>query len=140
MLAAFLNLEMAFSRVPHEVIWWTFLMHGVPEEYTEWIKKFYSNAESCFSCSTGVTKMLPFKVGALQGSVLSPLQFINVMDAITRIIQKPAPWALMYTDDVFLAVPSKHYLQNGVCRWKFRLQQYGLRPSIWSWNPEGAVC
>ena len=126
MHAAFLDLEKAFDRVPHEVIWWALRMHSVPEEYIEWIKMFYHNAKSRVRCSVGVTKEFPIKVGVHQGSVLSLLLFTTVMDAIIRDIQKPAPWTLLYADDVFLAAPSRHELQNDDHRWKVRLPQYGL--------------
>jgi hypothetical protein len=128
--AAFLDLEKAFDRVPHEVIWWALRKHNVPEEYVEWIKLIYRGATTNVRSTAGVSKDFPITVGVHQGSALSPLLFITVMDAITQDIQKPHPWTLLYADDVALMAPTRQELELDVQRWKDRLQQYGLRLNI----------
>ena len=50
--AAFLDLEKAFDRVPHEVIWWALRTHNVPEEYIEWIKMTYHGAKAVFDVAS----------------------------------------------------------------------------------------
>ena len=53
--------------------------------------------------ATLVRQTFSIKVGVHQGSALSPLLFIAVMDTITRDMQQPIPWTLLYADDVMLA-------------------------------------
>ncbi|EYC04720.1 hypothetical protein Y032_0086g1952 [Ancylostoma ceylanicum] len=104
--------------------------HGVPEEYVRWIKLLYQKPSSVVRCSAGTSKRFPVEVGVHQGSVLSPLLFILCVDTITRDIQKPQPWCLLYADDVMLAAEMREDLQAEVQLWKDRLQRYGLRLNI----------
>ncbi|KIH49186.1 hypothetical protein ANCDUO_20740, partial [Ancylostoma duodenale] len=69
-------------------------------------------------------------VGVRQGSALSPLLFALCVDVITRVIQKPHPWCLLYADDLTLAVATRKKLQTDVQLWKERLQQYRLQLNI----------
>ena len=39
------------------------------------------------------------KVGVHQGSVLSPLLFIIVLEALSKEFRKGCPWELFYADD-----------------------------------------
>ncbi|EYB85329.1 hypothetical protein Y032_0300g1803 [Ancylostoma ceylanicum] len=82
---------------------------------------------SVVRCSAGTSKRFPVEVGVHQESVLSPLLFILCVDTITRDIQKPHPWCLLYADDVILAAETREDLQAEVQLWKDRLQRYGLR-------------
>ena len=43
------------------------------------------------------------KVGVHQGSVLSPLLFIVVLEALSRGFRAGLPWELLYSDDLVLA-------------------------------------
>jgi len=128
--AAFLDLEKAFDRVPHEVIWWALRKHQVPEEYINWIKMIYRNATSSVRSSVGTTREFPITVGVHQGSALSPLLFVTVMDAVTRDLQKPAPWTLLYADDVALFAETRKDLEEDVIRWKTRLAEFGMKLNI----------
>ena len=54
----------------------------------------------------GDSKSFPVKVGVHQGSVLSPLLFIMVMEAITKYTREGLPWELLYADDLVLITES----------------------------------
>ncbi|XP_068084653.1 uncharacterized protein, partial [Anabrus simplex] len=70
---------------------------------------------------------VPINVGVHQGSALSPLLFILVMDTVTSDLHKPIPWTLLYAADVMLAAENKSDLQRQTEDWNNRLAQYGLR-------------
>ena len=125
--AAFLDLEKAFDRVPHEVIWWALRKRMVPEEYVDVIKMIYRKATSHVRTAAGQSKEFAIKVGVHQGSVLSPLLFITVMDAVTRELHKPQPWNLLYADDIVLLAQSRQELELDLQKWKVQLERYGLR-------------
>ncbi|KAK6734411.1 hypothetical protein RB195_017912 [Necator americanus] len=126
---AFLDLEKAFDRVPHELLWMYMRSHRVPEEYVRWTKLLYAKPTSVVRCAAGTSRPFPGQVGVHQGSSLSHLLFILCMDTITNEIQKQHPWTLLFADDVrcSLASESRGDLQKQVQSWKDRLQKYGLR-------------
>ncbi|EYC40844.1 hypothetical protein Y032_0594g424 [Ancylostoma ceylanicum] len=127
---AFLDLEKAFDRVPHEVIWYSLRIHGVPEELVVWIKLLYDGTRSQVRTPNGTSEEFRVNVGVHQGSALSPLLFILVMDAITKDIQKTVPWTLLYADDVMLAANTKAELEQQVQTWQDRLADFGLRLNV----------
>ncbi|VDO18710.1 unnamed protein product [Heligmosomoides polygyrus] len=108
---AFLDLEKAFDRVSREVIQYALRQHGVPEELTEWMRILYSCLKSQVQAAAGTSMEFPIFVGVHQGSALSPLPFVVVMGAITRNLQKPVRWSLVYADDVMLACEDKGVLE-----------------------------
>ncbi|VDP57853.1 unnamed protein product [Heligmosomoides polygyrus] len=93
----------------------------VPEELIEWVRILYSCQKSRVQAAAGTSMEFPISVGVDQGSALSPLLFVVVMDAITRDLQKPVPWTLLYADDVMLASEDKGELERevqlGVIAW-----------------------
>ncbi|KAK6729207.1 hypothetical protein RB195_006322 [Necator americanus] len=118
---AFLDLEKAFDRVPHELLWMSMRSHRVPEVYVRWTKLVYAKPTSVVGCAAGTSRPFPVEVGVHQGSSLSPLLFILRMDTITKEIQKQHPWTLLFTDDVMLASESRGDLQKQAQSWKDRL-------------------
>ena len=79
---AFIDLEKAFDQVPRKVISWAPRKLGV-----EWIVRLvqgmYANARSLVRVGEGYSEEFEVKVGAHQGSVLSPLLFIIVLEALS---------------------------------------------------------
>ncbi|EYC43123.1 hypothetical protein Y032_0502g2619 [Ancylostoma ceylanicum] len=84
----------------------------------------YRMPSSVARCAAGTSKPFPVQAEVDQGKALSPLVFILCVDAITRDIQKPHPWCLLYADDVLLAAETREELQEVVQLWKERLQRY----------------
>ncbi|VDM74684.1 unnamed protein product [Strongylus vulgaris] len=56
----------------------------VPEVYIQWIKMIYYGATSHVQTAAGQSKPFRIKTGVHQGSMLSPLLFITIMDAVTE--------------------------------------------------------
>ncbi|VDP00996.1 unnamed protein product [Heligmosomoides polygyrus] len=127
---AFLDLEKAFDRVPREAIWYALRRHNVPKELIEWVRMLYSCPKSRVQATAGTSMEFPISVGVHQGSALSPLLSVVVMDAITRDLQQPVPWTLLYADDVMLAREEKDDLERQVQAWCDRLARFGLRLNV----------
>ena len=83
---AFVDLEKAFDRVPREVVRWLLRMSRVEE----WLV-------NRMVVRTDMGDSGDFKVGAgvHQGSVLSPLLFVVIMDVATREAREGLPWELL---------------------------------------------
>ncbi|XGW33662.1 hypothetical protein V3C99_017798 [Haemonchus contortus] len=126
----FLDLEKAFDRVPRDVIWYALRQHGVPEELIEWVRILYTSPKSRVQTAAGTSTDFTISVGVHQGSTLSPLLFVVVLDAIIKDIQKPAPWTLLYAHDVMLASEDKSELESQVQTWSDRLAMFGLRSNV----------
>ena len=67
------------------------------------------------------------KVGVHQGSVLSPLLFACVMEALTQEVREGLPWELLYADDLVLMAESIEELKEKVMRWKECMEAKGLK-------------
>uniref|UniRef100_A0A3Q4I4B9 ribonuclease H n=1 Tax=Neolamprologus brichardi TaxID=32507 RepID=A0A3Q4I4B9_NEOBR len=126
-----LDLEKAFNRVPHKLIWRSLRTHGVPEAYVKWTQLLYRNVTSEVRCSAGTSPAFPITVGVHQGSALSPLLFTLCMDTATADLQSPHPWSLLYADDMCLSETENCLaLQTQTQAWKDRLSENGMRLNI----------
>uniref|UniRef100_W5NK01 ribonuclease H n=1 Tax=Lepisosteus oculatus TaxID=7918 RepID=W5NK01_LEPOC len=120
---AFLDLEKAFDRVPHELIWHALRLHNVPKAYVQWVQLLYHKVTSVVRGLVGTSPPFAINVGIHQGSALSPLLFVLCMDTATANLQAPHPWSLLYADDVFLANEERQELQHQMQRW----DEHGMR-------------
>ena len=77
----FVDLEKAFDRVPEEVISWAMRKLGVEEWLELAVMSMYSGAKTVVRTVYGNCKSFEVKVGMHQGSALSPLFFVIVMEA-----------------------------------------------------------
>jgi hypothetical protein len=100
---AFVNLEKAFDRVPREVTRWALQKPGVEEWLVSKVMAMYDGVETVVRAVEGDSESFPVKVGLHQGSVLSPLLFIIVMDAVTTELKVGLPWHLLSADELVTA-------------------------------------
>ena len=82
---ALVDLEKAFDRVPQKVIWWALRKLGVEEWIVRLMQGMYANAWSRVRVGEGYSEEFELKVCVHQGSVLSPLLFIIVLEAFMRV-------------------------------------------------------
>ena len=66
------------------------------------------------------------KVGLHQGSVLSPLLFVIVMEMISRELRAGLPLELLYADDLIMA-DSEKSLRDKIVKWKSGLEAKGFK-------------
>ena len=66
---AFIDLEKAFDRIPHKVIWWALRKLGVAEWIVRLVQGMYANAGSRVRVGEGYSEEFEVKVGVHQGSV-----------------------------------------------------------------------
>ena len=89
MYFSFVELEKAFDRVPREVISWAMA-----------VMSMHAGAKTVVRTVYGNSKGFEVKVGMHQGSALSPLLFMIVMEAISRQFRVALSWELLYADDL----------------------------------------
>ena len=77
------NFTKAFDRVPRKVIWRALTKLGVEEWIVRLVQGMYANARSHVCVGEGYNEEFEVKVGVHRGSVLSPLLFIIVLEALS---------------------------------------------------------
>ena len=99
----FVDLEKAFDRVPKEVIRWT--MHKLGDE--EWlisaVMSMYTGAKAVVRTVYGNCECFEVKVGMHQGSALSPLLILILMEATSREFRV----AIAETEDDLIKRPNE---------------------------------
>ena len=127
---AFVDLEKAFDRVPREVVRWALRQLGVEEWLVQTVMTMYERSRTVVRTNQGYSTEFEVKVGVHQGSVLSPLLFVAVMEVVTRGVKEGLPWELLYADDLVLVAQSKEELREKVLRWKECMELKGLKVNI----------
>ena len=124
---AFVDLEKAFDRVPRKVIEWALRRQGVPERLIRLVMALYVNSVSKVKTSMGVSEEFNIGVGVHQGSPLSPLLFILVMQEATREIGLEGIKELLYADDLVIMADSEEELVERFEAWKNGMEKRGLK-------------
>jgi len=68
------------------------------------VMAMYEGAQTVVRTPEGDSRAFDVKVGLHQGSVLSHLLFVIVMEVITKELPVGLPWELLYADDLILLV------------------------------------
>ena len=121
---AFVDLEKAFDRVPQKVIWWALRKLGVEEWIVRLVQGMYANAGSGVRVGERYSEV---KVGVHQGSVLSPLLFIIVLEALSRDFCSGVPWEDLYADDLVIIAELLEECVRRLLTWKEAMEKKGLR-------------
>ena len=124
---AFVDLEKAFDRVPRKVIWWALRKLGVDEWIVSLVQGMYSNARSQARVGEGYSEEFEVKVGVHQGSILSPLLFIIVLEALSHEFSCGVPWEDLYAEDLVIIAESLEECVRRLLTWKEAMEEKGLR-------------
>ena len=103
---------------------------GVDEWLINTIMCMYDNCKGAVSVNGAIGEPFNVKVGVHQGSVLSPLLFIIVMEALSREFRTSLPWELLYADDLVLMSDSIEGLEKKFSDWKKGMENKGLRVNV----------
>ena len=124
---AFVDLEKAFDRVPWKVIWWALRKLGVKVWIVRLVQGMYANARSSACVGEGYSEEFEVKVGVHQGSVLSPLLFIIVLEALSQEFSSGVPWEDLYADDLVIIAESLEECVRRLLTWREAMERKGLR-------------
>ena len=127
---AFVDLEKAFDRVPRDVLWWAMRKLGIDEWLIRIVQSMYANARSRVRVNGTFSNEFEVKVGVHQGSVLSPLLFLIVLEALSKEFRTGCPWELLYADDLVLIAESMAELTAKFETWKQAMESKGLRVNM----------
>ena len=119
-----------FDRVPRKVLWWALRKVGIPEWIVHVIQVIYQSARSQVRVNNLFTDVFDVQVGVHQGSALSPLLFIIVLEALSREFCTSCPWELLYADDLVLIADTMDELLSKLGNWKKHLEANSLRVNM----------
>ena len=95
----------------------------------EWLVRtvmtMYEGAKTLIRSESGDSESFEVKVGLHQGSILSPLLFVVVMEIVTRGFRVGLPWELLYADDLVLMAKNIGELRDKILRWKEGMEGKG---------------
>ena len=90
----------------------------------------YENVRSRVRVNGTFSEVFQVNVGVHQGSVISSLLFIMVLEALSLEFRVGCPWELLYADDLVLIAESMDELIEKFTRWKEGMESKGLRVNI----------
>ena len=91
------------------------------------VQGMYSNARSRVRVGEGYSEEFEVKVGVHQGSVLNPLLFTIVLEALSHEFRCGVPWEDLYADDLVIIAESMEECDRRLLTWKGAMEEKGLR-------------
>ena len=91
------------------------------------VQGMYANAWNYVRVGEEYSEEFEVKVGVHQGSVLSPLLFIIVLEALSREFRSGVPWDDLYADDLVIIAESLEECVRRLLTWKEAMEKKGLR-------------
>ena len=124
---AFVDLANAFDRVPRKVMWWALRVVGVPEWLVKVMQAMYGGVRSRTRVISSFSEEFEVKVGVHQGSLLSPVLFIIVLEALSREFCVGWLWEILYADDLVILAKTFESLMTKMALWKNGVVSKGFR-------------
>ncbi|XP_014777019.1 uncharacterized protein LOC106873986 [Octopus bimaculoides] len=99
-------MEKAFHRVLRSVISWSLRKLRIDDWFVKVIQVMYKSSASKVKVSHEYSDKFSVQVSIHQGSVLSPLLLVIVLQAITEEFKTSCPWELMHAEDLIFLTKS----------------------------------
>jgi len=94
------------------------------------VMSMYTGVKTVVRTVYGNSKGFEVKVGMHQGSALSPLLFLIVMEAISREFRVALPWELLFADDLAVIAETEEELIKRLNEWKDNAESKGMRVNM----------
>ena len=91
------------------------------------VQGMYANARSHVRVREGYSEEFEVMVGVHQGSALSPLLIIIVLEALSREFRSGVPWENRYADDLVIIAEFLEECVRRLLTWKEAMEKKGLR-------------
>ena len=127
----FMDIEKAYDSVKRVKIWECLRKRKVPEGLLKKIQMLYTDCSSCVRVGGGSSCWFPIKRGVQQGSALSPLLFITIMDDILKSLKETTNKlnAMVFADDVMIWGETEEEVQISLNKWRNKFAEFNLKIS-----------
>ena len=122
--------EKAFDRVPRDVICFALRQKGVPEYLVNGVMSLYKGCKTAVSVDGELSSSFSVKVSVHQGSALSPLLLMMLMDVLKEDARVGSLMDFLYAVDLSLCGESLSEVMDKHERWKNVLEGKGLRVNV----------
>ena len=112
MALGFVDLEKANDIVPREIMMVTLRWKGVTEAEVRLVEEMYKGTKGRVLVGVGMSEEFSVNIGLRQGSTLSPLMFIMVMELVMRVNMEGILGRLLHADDLAVVVESGREMQK----------------------------
>ena len=126
----FVDLEKAFDRVPRKVMEWALRKKSLLEVLVKAVMSLYEGSRTKVRVGSGLSEEFRVRVGVHQGSVISPLIFGVVVDAVTEYARKRLLNEILYACDLVLMSENLEDLRERFQRWRGALDSKGMKVNI----------
>ena len=120
-------MKKAFDGKPRNLVWRDLRKICVEKWLLKIVQAMYRNSRSHVRINETINEDFLGQVGLHQGSVLSPLSFTIVLEALSIEIGSGFLEELLYADDLALVSKALEGLKGGLEAWKGALESEGLR-------------
>ena len=127
---AFIDLEKDHDRVSREVIWWCMRKLKIDEWLVRIVQSMYKEVKSRVRVGDDYSNSFDVRVGVHQGSVLSPLLFVIVLEALSMELRTGCPWEILYAENLMVSAQSMDELLVKLRTWRSEMEKKGLRVNI----------
>jgi len=118
------------SRVKREEIRWAMRKLGVEEWLVSAVMSTYSGAKTVVRTVYGNGNDDEVKVSMHQGSALSPLLFVIVMEGLSRKFRVALPWELLHADDMVAIAETEDDLIKRLNEWKDNVENRVMKVNM----------
>jgi len=112
------------------MIRWAMHKLGVEEWLVFAVMSMYTGAKTVVRTVYGNSNGFEVNISMHQGSALSPLLFVIVMEALSREFRVALPWELLYADDLVVIAETEHDLIKRLNEWKDNVESRGMRVNM----------
>ena len=132
MALGFVGLEKAYDTVPREIVMATLRWMGMAEAEVRLVEGIYKGTKRRFLVGPGMSEEFNVNIGVRQGSSLSPLMFIMVMELVSRKVSlRGSMVRMMYVENLAVVVESEREMQEILGEWKEAFGKHGLKMRMW---------
>ena len=103
---------------------------GVEEWLVSAVMSMYTGAKTVVRTVYGNNNGFEVKVGMQQGSALSPLLFVIVIEALSSEFRVALPWELLCVDDLVVIAETEDDLIERLNEWKDFVENRGMKVNV----------
>ena len=116
--------------MPREVICFALRQKGVSEYLVNGVLSLYKGCKTAVSVVAELSGAFSVKGGVYQGSALSSLLFIMVMDVLTKDVRDGSLMKLLYAEDLVLCGESLNEVMDKYRRWENAVEGKSPRVNV----------